>query len=99
MEYKVELNKIENKNYLIFFVDNDELKIDLNSSEQSALRDLFYKIINKLFEHKVNFNLEIHDGYSEMLYIDIAKDYIKKLNDEIDKVYNNMPEELKNNND
>ena len=96
MEYKVELRKVEEKNYLVFNIDAEELNIDLNSSSQSNLRDLFYKIINKLFVEKIVFTLEKQEGYSESLYIDIAEDYIKKLNNEIENVYNNMPEELKN---
>lgn len=96
MEYKVELRKVEEKNYLVFNIDAEELNIDLNSSSQSNLRDLFYKIINKLFVEKIVFKLEKQEGYSESLYIDIAEDYIKKLNNEIENVYNNMPEELKN---
>ena len=96
MEYKVELRKVEGKNYLVFNIDAEELNIDLNSSSQSNLRDLFYKIINKLFVEKIVFTLEKQEGYSESLYIDIAEDYIKKLNNEIENVYNNMPDELKN---
>lgn len=95
MEYKVELRKVEEINYLVFNIDAEELNIDLNSSSQSNLRDLFYKIINKLFVEKIVFILEKQEGYSESLYIDIAEDYIKKLNNEIENVYNNMPEELK----
>jgi len=95
MEYKVELKKIEDKNYLVFNIDDEELNIDLNSNSQSNLRELFFKIIKKLFVDKVVFKLEIQEGYNESLYIDIAEDYIKKLNNEIENVYNNMPEELK----
>ena len=58
MEYKVELRKVEEKNYLVFNIDTEELNIDLNSSSQSNLRDLFYKIINKLFVEKIVFTLE-----------------------------------------
>lgn len=69
--------------------------INLNSSDQSNFKDVFYKIINKLFIEKVEFKLEQEDGCKKVLYIDIAKDYIKKLNNEIENVCNNMPEELK----
>lgn len=96
MEYKVELRKVEEKNYLVFNIDDEELSIDLNSNSQSNLRDLFYKILKKLFVEKMVFTLEKQEGYSESLYIDIAEDYIKKLNNEIENVYNNIPEELKN---
>lgn len=95
MEYNVVLKKVEDVNYLVFNIDENELMINLNSSDQSNLKDLFYKIVNKLFIGKVEFKLEQEDGYNEVLYIDIAKDYIKKLNYEIENVYNNMPEELK----
>lgn len=95
MEYKVELKKVEDKNYLVFNIDGEELEIDLNSNSQSNLRDLFYKIINKLFVDKVVFKLEKQEGYNESLYIEIAEDYVKKLNNEIENVYNNMPEDLK----
>lgn len=95
MAYNVELKKMDEKNYLAFNIDGKQLNIDLNSEEQSNLRNLFYEIIKKLFTEKVEFELQVQEDYKEVLYIDIAKDYIKKLNDEIEKVYNNIPEELK----
>lgn len=95
MVYNVVLKKVKEVSYLVFKIDENEFMINLNSSDQSNLKDLFYKIINKLFIEKVEFKLEQEDGYNEVLYIDIAKDYIKKLNDEIENVYNNMPEEFK----
>lgn len=95
MAYNVELKKMGEKNYLVFNIDGKQLNIDLNSEEQSNLRNLFYEIIKKLFTEKVEFELQVQEDYKEVLYIDIAKDYIKKLNDEIEKVYNNIPEELK----
>lgn len=95
MVYNVVLKKVKEVSYLVFKIDENEFMINLNSSDQSNLKGLFYKIINKLFIEKVEFKLEQEDGYNEVLYIDIAKDYIKKLNDEIENVYNNMPEEFK----
>lgn len=95
MAYNVELKKMGEKNYLVFNIDGKQLNIDLNSDEQSNLRNLFYEIIKKLFTEKVEFVLQVQEDYKENLYVDIAEDYIKKLNDEIEKVYNNIPEELK----
>lgn len=95
MVYNVVLKKVKEVSYLVFKIDENEFMINLNSSDQSNLKDLFYKIINKLFIEKVEFQLEQEDGFNEVLYIDIAKDYIKKLNVEIENVYNNMPEEFK----
>lgn len=95
MAYNVELKKMGEKNYLAFNIDGKQLNIDLNSDEQSNLRNLFYEIIKKLFTEKVEFVLQVQEDYKENLYVDIAEDYIKKLNDEIEKVYNNIPEELK----
>lgn len=95
MAYNVELKKMGENNYLSFNIDGKQLNIDLNSDEQSNLRNLFYEIIKKLFTEKVEFVLQVQEDYKENLYVDIAKDYIKKLNDEIEKVYNNIPEELK----
>lgn len=95
MAYNVELKKMGENNYLVFNIDGKQLNIDLNSDEQSNLRNLFYEIIKKLFTEKVEFVLQVQEDYKENLYVDIAEDYIKKLNDEIEKVYNNIPEELK----
>lgn len=95
MAYNVELKKMGENNYLAFNIDGKQLNIDLNSDEQSNLRNLFYEIIKKLFTEKVEFVLQVQEDYKENLYVDIAEDYIKKLNDEIEKVYNNIPEELK----
>lgn len=95
MAYNVELKKMGENNYLSFNIDGKQLNIYLNSDEQSNLRNLFYEIIKKLFTEKVEFVLQVQEDYKENLYVDIAEDYIKKLNDEIEKVYNNIPEELK----
>lgn len=95
MAYNVELKKMGENNYLSFNIDGKQLNIDLNSDEQSNLRNLFYEIIKKLFTEKVEFVLQVQEDYKENLYVDIAEDYIEKLNDEIEKVYNNIPEELK----
>lgn len=94
-KYKVSLEKINEKDCLKFIMEKEEFIIDLNSDEQSKLREFFYKTLEILFCEKIEFELVIVDGYNELLFIDIAKDYIKKLNEEISNIYNSIPEELK----
>lgn len=92
----VTLFENEGKSYLQFCINNDcKPSIDLNSDDQSKLKDVFYKIIELCLEEDFEFNLEIADGYDKNLYIEISEEYIKQLNAEIVKIRERIPDGIK----
>lgn len=89
------LEKVEGKDCIIFSFENEELIIDLNSDNQDSLKRLFYKMIHELF----NGLFEIEkpkSNYDPKLFLDIANDYIEKLNTELEEIWKILPSELKN---
>lgn len=84
----VYLRKVEDKDVLFF--EAFDKTIDLNSEDQVELRSLFYKIVEKLFTEKVVFKL-VFDDYDIELFKDIATEYIRQLNIEIESISNNLP--------
>lgn len=94
----VHLEKEENKDYLVFKID-DDVRLCLNDdSNQNELRSIFSIILNKLVSNQL-IKLEFVDNpeYTKGLYIDVCKEYIKDLNREIAMVVKSMPEKLLNN--
>lgn len=92
---KVILKEKNSKDILEFEVGNGEtLDIDINSTDQSNLRNLFYKIIQECLKEPFSFQLSIEDGYNKSLYIDVSQEYIKQLNIELNKILDEVPEEL-----
>jgi len=80
--------------FLCLRIIDDKLKIDLNSEDQTTLREIFVKIIKRLFVEDFEFIFKT-ESYEKKLFLDIAKDYIDKLNAEIKKIIPEIPEELK----
>lgn len=88
----VVLKKHNDKDSLVFNIyDDKEIVIDLNDEDQSKLKDLFYAIIQRLTNGMINIVLEKEDGYDTTIFIELATEYIKSLNDEISTVYSNIP--------
>lgn len=79
----------KNQDFIRFFI-NDEIgeymDIDLNSNNQSNLRLLYQKLIKLTLQHKLDLNLEIQEHYNNYLFKEIAIEFIKDLQSEIDKV-------------
>lgn len=74
----------------LVFQLNPSLKIDLNSEDQSQLRNVFYEIIKLLFSSDVEFVFkDVNSG--KPLYIEISQQYIKHLNEEVTKIRENLP--------
>lgn len=87
-EISTRLVKENDKAFLVFEFPGNEQRIDLNSDDQSGLRNLFYFIINELFKEKIIFTEPMCDSdFDIMLFKDVAKDYITKLNEEIDSIH------------
>lgn len=83
------LRKKENQDQLFF--EEFDIEIDLNSENQTELRKLFYKIIEKLHSGLIVLDLK-YDNYEVELFKDISKEFIKQLNNEIQAIYNNINE-------
>lgn len=99
MENKEVLLKEENKKDVLEFKINPNLtvQIDLNSKDQTYLRELFYHIISQSFIEEFEFSLSVEPNYKKNLYIEISQEYITQLNLELRKIIQDIPEELKNN--
>lgn len=93
---KVVLMEKNGKDIMEFNINSNTIdEIDLNSTDQTNLRNLFYKIINQVLIEDFEFLLEIEQNYKKNLYIEIATEYIKQLNVELDKIKDEIPNQLK----
>ncbi|MGN1278985.1 MAG: hypothetical protein ACI4UG_05915 [Candidatus Onthovivens sp.] len=99
MESKEVLLKEENKKDVLEFkiTQNLTMQIDLNSKDQTYLRELFYHIISQAFVEDFEFSLSVEQNYKKNLYIEISQEYIKQLNLELKKIIQDIPEKLKSN--
>lgn len=91
--YSVKLYKNNiDRDVLFFSIGDKEFEIDLNSDEQTILRDLFYEVIKKCFSEKPKFEL-VYDEmvYTNKLFIEISNEYLQHLNSEIDVIINDIP--------
>lgn len=57
--------------------------IDLNSEEQDSLRTLFNKVLNVVVKEEVTFKLTISENYNNVLFKEIAVEYIEQLNTKV----------------
>lgn len=90
--YDVELKKIGNDDCLLFIIDGEEYLINLNSEDQTNLKDLFYKIINLTFEEHPIFKLsDQSQNYPTKIFVEIGNEYLKDLNIEIEKILQIQP--------
>ena len=80
---------------LRFEIDEEELEINLNSSEcQNSLKKLFTLILEEAVYRDVEIKLEIQDGYSRGMYIEVCEEYIKDLNRELGEVTEIIKKEI-----
>lgn len=71
------------RDVLTLYLKNGSVEIDFNNNEQNYLREVFYSIIENVFEEDFEFEYRTGDNYEKKLYIEIAQEYIKQLNSEI----------------
>lgn len=86
------LEERDNNDILSITIKHKEYIINLNSEDQTQLRTFFTAIIENLFEHKINIELKINEAYKNMMFIEIAQEYVKCLNEEIENIFNDLPE-------
>ena len=80
---------------LCFIIDEEELDINLNSPEcQNSLKKLFSLILEKAVDGSIEITLEIQDGYSREMYIEVCEEYIKDLNRELEEVTEIISKEI-----
>lgn len=83
----VRLLEENGKDYIRFFLEDEKYKdIDLNSNDQSSLRDLYKDLINMSFKHSLNLKLEFEVEYDKILFKEIATEFINDLKGELDKI-------------
>ena len=76
-------------------IPDEELDINLNSPEcQNSLKKLFTLILEKVVDGSVEITLEIRDGYSRGMYIEVCEEYIKDLNRELGEVTELIKKEI-----
>jgi outer membrane lipopolysaccharide assembly protein LptE/RlpB len=81
---EVKLTGDETDDFLAFTIDEDIISVNLNSeNSQNSLKDVFAKLLEYMLTYKVKLQLVIEKGYSKGLYIDVSKEYIKQLNEEL----------------
>ncbi len=93
MEYKVKLIKENDDDILRFFL-NKEFDINLNSNDQSSIKNLFHEIIKIALDDDLKFNLDTSEHEQDLFY-DVAQDYINKLNNEIQTIRKEIPQKIK----
>lgn len=86
---RVLLLEEEGVDYIRFFLDADEnVNINLNNNDQSSLRDIYKKMIAMSINNKLKLNLEYQEGYGKLLFKEIAEEFIRDLNIELDRIHN-----------
>lgn len=96
-EINVVLIENEGKNLLRFDMKDDSINIDLNSEEQESLRNLFNKLLNVAVNEEITLKLKISEGYTNVLFKEIAEEYIGQLNAEIKSIRDKWLSQLDNN--
>ena len=80
---------------ILRFEFDEELDIDLNSPEcQTSLKRLFTLILEETLYRNILIELEIQDGYSRGMYIEVCEEYIKDLNRELREVTEIIKKEI-----
>lgn len=96
-EINVVLIENEGKNLLRFDIIDNSINIDLNSEEQESLRTLFNRLLNVAVNEEITLKLKISEGYNNVLFKEIAVEYIEQLNTEIKLIRDKWLSQLDNN--
>lgn len=84
-EIKVKLRKEGDADVLEFCLSPSRT-LDLNQDNQEAIKSMFCALISILKDSDVALKLEVEKGFDSDLMKEVAADYIKDLNVEIDNV-------------
>lgn len=92
---KATLLEQDEADILCFEIEEEHLDVNLNSSEcQNALKKLFTLILEEAIYGSIEIKLEIQEGYSRGMYIEVCKEYIKDLNRELKEVKEIIEKEI-----
>lgn len=85
----------EDESDILRFRMEEEIDINLNSPEcQASLKRLFTLMLEEALYRKVVIELEIQDGYSRGMYIEVCQEYIKDLNRELREITEIIQKEI-----
>lgn len=96
-EVKVMLVSEGDNDYLNILLENKQsLKMNFSETDQKYLRNIYKEIISYMLENeqKIKFVLEVSDGYDNQLFKDVSKEFIDDLNEETEKVFQEMKVEF-----
>lgn len=97
-DIKIELCKESNNVYILrFILDDNTYKINLNDEDQSNLKIIYYDIISLLLKKiKPIFELDYDkENLKNSVFIDVATEYVKCLNSEINKIEEDLSKNIK----
>lgn len=90
----VMLQEIETQDVLLFDFE-EPLMINLNNkNSQAEIKQVFAHLLYLLIGDDVEIMLEIQEGYTRGLFIDVAKEYISDLNRELKETRKRIVSEL-----
>lgn len=82
----VNLKTEEENDYLIFNFDNP-IKLNLNTCSNDDLKRVFSEVLKMIIEgNKKEFKLDIDQNYTKELFKDVFNEYIRIINEEINKI-------------
>jgi ribosomal protein L17 len=83
--YKATVISVDSDQFLDLCINNEHLKIPLTEDKPNEIKDVFNKLITHLKKGIFSFGIEEKkDG--DLIY-QVAKEYVKQLNKEIEEVY------------
>lgn len=74
---------------------SEELDIDFAKSDQTSLRKLFRWLLDEQLKQRFGLKLEIDSSVKNVTYKKAAEDYVNDLNVEIDQVFLNEAQAIK----
>ena len=85
-EIIVNLKNEQENDYLIFNFENP-IRLNLNTCSNENLKQVFCEVLKMIVDgNRKKFKLDIDQGYTKELFKDVFKEYIKIINEEIDKI-------------
>lgn len=80
-------NSPDNENDILVFNFESPKTLNLNTCNNDDLKKIFSEVLKLIIQgNKKKFELKINDNYKKELFKDVFTEYIKIINDEIDKI-------------
>lgn len=92
---KVTLLEKDGEDVLSFLFDEEEGIIELNSdSFQEQMKKVFSNLLKLTLENDVLLDFVVCEGYTRGLYKEVCEEYIKDLQEELDKIKDKIRKEM-----